>query len=192
MKFQKASVKLYLTDDSDFDQEELTPIFHRWIREGGIKDQLLIDVADYRHVPKGPGIMLIAHEAHYGLDEGEGRPGLLYSDRRDPVGPGAEKLKNALARAAQCAALLEAEPSLKGRIEFRTDEFLIRVMDRLNAPNRKSSCELFEPVLRSVLGDLGFGDVKMERHSEEERDPFAVDIRVISASLSLGDFGAIV
>jgi hypothetical protein len=47
---------------------EIVPVFHRWITERAL-GEVLIDVADYRHVFQGPGITLIGHESTYHLDE---------------------------------------------------------------------------------------------------------------------------
>ena len=49
-----------------------------------IPDHLLIDVADYEHVPNGPGTVLVSHEANIHLDLADGRPGLLYI-RKQPL-----------------------------------------------------------------------------------------------------------
>ena len=49
-------------------------VFHQWIRDS-VCPEMLIDVADYRHVPAGPGVMLIGHEANYSLDNRENRLG---------------------------------------------------------------------------------------------------------------------
>ena len=46
---------------------------------------MLIDVADYRHVPAGPGVLLIGHEANYSLD-----------NRREPPRPAVQPQKAAL------------------------------------------------------------------------------------------------
>ena len=59
---------------------QLIPVFHRWIREQAMPE-LLIDVADYSHVPAGPGVMVIGHEANYSVDNRENRLGLLYNRR---------------------------------------------------------------------------------------------------------------
>ena len=37
-------------------------------------DELMIDVADYKHVKHGPGVVLVGDANDYYLDEGEGRP----------------------------------------------------------------------------------------------------------------------
>lgn len=49
--------------------EDLEPairVFHRCIQRGWLEGQLL-DVADYRHVPTGPGVMLVGHDVDYSL-----------------------------------------------------------------------------------------------------------------------------
>ena len=52
-----------------YSSRDYIPLFHGWIQEKIIPDHLLIDVADYSHIPDGPGIMLIAHEGHFSLDQ---------------------------------------------------------------------------------------------------------------------------
>ena len=64
------------------DLEEITLVFNRWIREQRLDGHLLIDIADYRHVPGGPGVILVGHEADIAIDLGDGRPGLAYIRKR--------------------------------------------------------------------------------------------------------------
>ena len=78
----KYELKFFLDDASEVELEEFIPVFHDWIQTQQI-EELLIDVADYRHVPHGPGVVLVAHDAHYAMDLAEGRLGLLYSRRRE-------------------------------------------------------------------------------------------------------------
>ena len=78
----KYELKLFVEDASGVDLEEFIPIFHHWIQTQEL-EELLIDVADYRHVPHGPGVVLITHDAHYAMDLADGRLGLLYSRRRE-------------------------------------------------------------------------------------------------------------
>src|SRR5262245_37407014 len=95
MEPQNLTVKLYLADPNGLQAKELIPVFHHWIQEHRV-DELMIDVADYTHVHHGPGVMLICHEAHYGLDQGDGRPGLLFSKKRGGAGSLEEQLTVAL------------------------------------------------------------------------------------------------
>ena len=68
MLAQQLSVKIFAHDPAAVQPAAFIPIFHRWIQESRLADRLLIDVADYRHVANGPGVLLIGHEAHYALD----------------------------------------------------------------------------------------------------------------------------
>src|ERR1700689_1480437 len=76
MNLQHVNVKLLAKDwekiNDQIDLEPLIPIFHSWI-EGKIFEELLLDVADYRHVPEGPGVVLIGLQADYGGDKTVGR-----------------------------------------------------------------------------------------------------------------------
>ena len=59
MDTPKFDLKLFLHDASDLQLHTLIPVFHGWIQTRALAD-VLIDVVDYRHVPDGPGVMLIA------------------------------------------------------------------------------------------------------------------------------------
>ena len=79
----EVSVKLFVDDNSVVRPLELITVFQRWITEGVLEDELTIDVANYEHVPQGPGIMLICDKAHYYFDVRQNRWGLRYRGRRE-------------------------------------------------------------------------------------------------------------
>jgi hypothetical protein len=148
---KRLSAKLFVRDGIAVDQSHFIPVFHRWIRQGAL-DQLLIDVADYRHVHHGPGVMLIAHEGHYAMDEEAGQAGLLFQQTRWEGSDPQDRLRSLLC--ATLAACRRLEHDLSDRIRFRTDEILVRVADRLAAPDtaetfaqwRRIASALLEPV----------------------------------------------
>jgi hypothetical protein len=184
VQLQQVSVKFpaTLAGAGPLDQERLIPIFHRWIQEHRLPGVLLIDVADYRHVPDGPGVMLIADGAHYGLDEGGGQLGLRYARRRDPVGDGAGKLREALRAALTACVALEQDPTLAGELRFPADRVVIEVVSRLVAANTAETFAAFEPLVREVLSPLhGGGDLAVDRVTLDERAPFGVEIRASAA-----------
>ena len=74
MDLQKFGIKLYLNANGSFDATDFIPVFHRWIQDKVVDDHLLIDVADYSHIPDGPGIMLVAHEGNISLDQKNHQP----------------------------------------------------------------------------------------------------------------------
>jgi hypothetical protein len=158
MDAKRIDVKVFATADSHVEPQALTPVFHGWIQRGAIPNELLIDVADYAHVVDGPGVMLIGHEGQYGYDLTKGRPGLLYSLRRAKIEDGYDAaLRYALRQALQAAALLEQEETLKGKLKFDAGDVLVRINDRLLAPNEASTWKKVEPATRAVLGKV-FGD----------------------------------
>jgi hypothetical protein len=114
--------------------ERAIPVFHRWIQERAL-DELMVDVADYSHVPDGPGVVLVCHDAVYGLDSGGGELGLLYSRRREThPSLGAitsldDRLVSVFRRALAACVRLEREPDLAG-LRFPADRFELAVNDR--------------------------------------------------------------
>lgn len=177
MQIQQLSVKVFAMPGF-LDQGDLIPIFHRWIREKALPGVLLIDVADYRHVPDGPGVMIIAHEAHYGLDSGDGELGFLYSRKRDPVGDAQARLREAFGAVFQACKLLEAEPSLGGKLRFDYGRLEVRLMSRLVAPNTAEAFGQLRQDLEPFLAQLyGGADVALT-HRDDPKRPLAVRAQV--------------
>jgi hypothetical protein len=155
----KYELKCFLDDASGVELEEFIPVFHDWIQTQQLAE-LLIDVADYRHVPHGPGVVLIAHDAHYVMDLADERLGLLYSRRREthPSRCAIQSVEDRLRSVWHCALTacqrLEAHPALQGRLQFRGNELLLRCNDRLRAPNTTAAydelCQHLEPFLATL------------------------------------------
>jgi len=53
MELQHVNVKLFIEKPGEVDLGALIPVFQQWI-EAQIFEGLLLDVADYRHVPAAP------------------------------------------------------------------------------------------------------------------------------------------
>ena len=181
---RQIGIKFFLTEESDSSLDRFIPVFHEWIREKRISDTLLIDVADYRHVPNGPGIILVANEAHYAIDSTGGASGLLYSRLRDQARPAKEALADAIKRAAFAANALQNEPRLAESLSFRTDTLEMHVSDRLIAPNSPETRASVEPIFRSVLEELGYqgGDIVL---AQDSRSRFALRLSGARESPSL-------
>lgn len=189
IRVQQASVKIFATTDSVVELDDLIPVFHAWIRDKRITDHLLIDVADYRHVPDGPGVMLIANEAHYGIDSGGGEPGLLYARKRDPLGDAEPALRDALQRAAQAAALLEEDELLGGKLRFRTSDVQLRLMSRLTTPNDDATQAQIEPIWADMLAGLGYEGLEITREADP-RKPFSLRVSGCSSAPDLASLRA--
>ena len=147
MESQKLCLKLFLKDPAALHGVRLLPIFQGWIQTHAVEDHLLIDVADYEHVPDGPGTVLVAQEANFSMDSANGRPGLLYQRKQALPGTFAERLPVIFRHTLLAAARLEQNPGLK----FKTDEMLFRIADRLLAPNTAETFSAVKPELEGFL-----------------------------------------
>jgi hypothetical protein len=149
----KISVKLFVEKD-DFGHAEFVPVFHRWIQDHVLDDHMAIDVADYAHVPAGPGSLIVTHEANIHMDRVENRLGLLYVRKQPLPGTFRDRLKGVILNTIKAAAKMEQEPGFEGRVKFRTDELKISINDRLNAPNTPATFAAVKDDVEAVAADL--------------------------------------
>ena len=183
MELQRLGFKLFLDDAKTVALEEFVPIFHSWIQKQIIEDHLLVDVHNYSHVQRGPGILLVAHEGNFSMDLGGNRLGLFYYRKRGLDGSSVERLKTILKTTLRACTLLETDPGLAGKVRFKTDEFLIVANDRLHTPNEAETFQTFQPLLSQLFGKL-FGEGAFTTDwQEDERERFAVNV---SANQTVG------
>jgi hypothetical protein len=166
MDIQHFRVKLFATPESRPRLSDAIPVFHRWIQQSKVPE-IAIDVSDYEHVPTGPGIILVCHEAIYGLDQGHGRLGLVYNRRTVLNGSMEERLRQAVQATESAAALLEQEPEFAGNLGFDRNHWEISVNDRALAPNTDATWELLEPVIGAVFDRvIGVGKYTLARNTD--------------------------
>jgi len=156
MEVQHVNVKLFLEGDHEVDFGILIPVFHSWIR-GQLFEELLIDVADYRHVAAGPGIVLVGHQANYSLDNCDGRPGVRYNRKALLAGSNQDRFRQAVSAALVACQHLEANEILDGNIRFNQREMELWVNDRLLAPNTQDTYRALEPDLEVFCSKLFVG-----------------------------------
>lgn len=168
MSFQHINVKVFARKGSTVAWHTLIPVFHRWIREAAMPE-MLIDVADYAHVPGGPGVMIIGHEALYSLDNRENRLGLLYNRRAPFEGSPRDAIEYAYERAVAAARKLEQEPEVGGSLHFDEKSVEIWVNDRLLAPNTPETFAELETEVAGLL-KARFGEAPALERSTDPRD----------------------
>ena len=185
MDSHKLVVKFFADGATGLPGDAFVKVFQAWIRDQSMPGHLLIDVADYAHVPNGPGTVLVAHEANVHWDLEEGRPGVLYV-RKQPVAGATtfrERLAAAFRGAIEAAAKVQADPSLDVRV--RTDEAVFRINDRLIGPNTEATYAAVSGDLQAFLAELYRGDVALEHRHDPQR-LFEVRIRS-TANTSVAD-----
>jgi hypothetical protein len=178
VELQHINVKLLIRNAQDADLEAVIPVFHSWIQDQ-VCEELLLDVADYRHVKAGPGVLLIGHEADYSIDNTDDRLGLRYNRKAVLEGSNQERLEQAARAALAALERLEDEPSLEGKVRFNGRDIEAFVNDRLLAPNREESREQLERELRTFMAKLLTGEEYSLSYGSDPR-------RLLGARITLG------
>src|SRR5215471_3207936 len=106
LNLQHINVKLLLGHPEGLDLDAVVNVFHSWIQDQ-VCDELLLDVADYRHVHHGPGVVLIGHEADYSIDNTHGRLGIRYKQKAPVDGSNWNRLRQATRSALTAASRLQ-------------------------------------------------------------------------------------
>jgi len=170
---QKINVKFYLAEDAVLSPEDAFRIFSQWIPE--TKDEILIDVADYQHVPQGPKTVLVGHQANYTLDNTDGRYGLIYGQKATAIGSNSDRLKSAFAAALKACRRLEQAQDAKAR--FVGAEAVVVINDRLQAANSDATLAEIRDDLEQVLGQLYAGASTRVEREGDARQRFTVRVR---------------
>lgn len=173
MQLQHVNVKLLVKEPEEVPLEPLIPIFHSWI-QGQVLEELLLDVADYRHVPAGPGVVLVGHQANYSVDHTDDRLGVRYNRKAEITGSNQDALQQALRASLIACQRLETEPTLEGKLRFNGQEIEFFVNDRLLAPNRDATREAFHSDFETFFKKLFRGGEYSLSYANEPRRLFGV------------------
>jgi len=180
MEFQHVNVKLFVKNAEQVNLEALVPVFHGWIQSQS-RGELLLDVADYRHVPSGPGVVLIGHQGNYSLDNSGGRLGVRYNRKAPLEETNYDRLVQAAQAALAACQRLETEPSLAGTVQFNGREIEVFINDRLLAPNTPQTRAAADLEFRTFFSTL-FGAVGYTiSHPQDPRGLFSVHVRTSQA-----------
>jgi hypothetical protein len=176
MEAHKLQLKLYLDPKGLPELHEFVPVLHGVIRDKKLGSEVLIDVVDYSHVQDGPGVVLIGHEVDYYIDQGERRPGLLFSRKRGASGSVEDSIRDAFSRVLSMCVTLEKDFEKATPIRFNTDEVLLRINDRLLASNTQEHFARLEPAIRAALGGVYGGGFELMQEGGP-RELFSVRIK---------------
>lgn len=176
MQLQHVNVKLLVQNPQEVNLEPLIPVFHNWIEEQ-VFNELLLDVADYRHVPAGPGVVLIGHQANYSVDNTDERLGVRYNRKAVVNGSNQDALRQAVRASLIACERLETEPRLEGKLRFNGQEMEFFVNDRLLAPNRNSTREELQPDFDRFFDELLDGSEYSLSYTSEPRKLFGFSVK---------------
>jgi hypothetical protein len=184
MNASKLQLKLFAQEGGDLPLDTFIPVLHRWIKEH-LLPEMSIDVANYAHVPDGPGVVLIGDANDYFVDQSLAAKtgpqlGLLVSRKRHPPAPD-QRLNDLFRRTVHAAMLLERDPALAGKVSFRTDEWVLRVNDRLAAPNTPETLAALRPEIEAFATQLFSGATVTVTSTGEPRQLVTVRITATPA-----------
>jgi hypothetical protein len=165
MELQHINVKVFFEDGCEPVLEDFINTFHTWIQADRL-DELLVDVADYRHVRGGPDVLLVAREADYCIESSEPRRGLVYNRKAVVDGSPPERIGQAMSAVLRACRLLESEHD---DVRFSRQHFEVLVNDRGRAPNTTECQNSFQPELEKFLVSTFDGGFSIERESEPRR-----------------------
>ncbi|MGD0813384.1 MAG: hypothetical protein ABSA83_07250 [Verrucomicrobiota bacterium] len=176
MELQHLIIKLPVDGGLGLDPAKIVDVFHQWVARQVIPGVLLIDVAELLHVPNGPGVVAVGHEADFAFDHTGGIWGVLYRRKTILAGTNRDRIAEAFGSAAQTARRLQE--AFPGALKLSRTEFEIIVNDRGIAPNTAETYAAALPEIEANLRTvLGHGDFKLTRHDGEPRQRFGVTVK---------------
>ena len=183
---QRLSAKLIIDNPAVVDLPSVIPIFHRWIQQNSAEG-LLIDVADYKHVHQGPGVVLIGYEGDYAVDMRDGRPGVQYTRKRDWADDSVadaglrfrRRVRTVLRLAHQAGNTLQTEQLPAGRLDVRGNEIELRLLDQLQTPNTVETYEAVRADVEAVLAEFYPGKAfTLQQATTDRRLPLTIQTTV--------------
>ncbi len=173
----RIKIKFFYQDDVP-SAEQFLPLFHRWIQEDRLAEHLLLDVADYKHVPNSLATLLVAHEADLAFDTEGGQAGFSYIRKRAwPEGSDSldNRLEFSLSQALNAVEALELEDLPKLDLE----SLELRFLDRLASPETQEDIDTIIEATQKVISQLyGTKDINICQLKEDKRRAFGLSIKV--------------
>ena len=175
---RRVCAKLYADVPRGIADDVFVALFHEWIQQRALPG-VLLDVADYTHVPDGPGVILVGHATTFALDRSDGRFGLL-AQRRRPDSDARSAIASVVRELLAVATQLEADNRLEGALVFDRSVLRIDVNDRLQVRNTDASFEELAPLARDVIAEvIGSSPPAIERVENDPRDRLALIARFV-------------
>ncbi len=127
------------------DLEPAIAVFHRCLQRGWLEGQL-IDVADYRHVPQGPGVMVVGHDVDLSLTQ----DALLLTRKRSADHDAATQVADLLRMAAVAVEALAYDGTLP--LDADLGRVTVLLLDRLLDASGEQLAEAVAPALARAWG----------------------------------------
>jgi hypothetical protein len=148
---QRVDVKQLLDSPRNPDLDPFLVIFNRWRKQTDHPSDW-VDLADYAHMPSGPGILIAGKRDTFAVNLNPPGPGLLTSVRGGLEGSLADRFREAFRRAREFNAAVVAEPEFPREFQVINHAWEVFVNDRLRFPNTDQADRQVRPALAAALG----------------------------------------
>ena len=148
---QRIDLKLLLAAPATPDLDPFLVIFDRW-RKVADHPSDWVDLADYAHMPLGPGILIAGKRDTFSVNLNPPGPGLLTSVRSGLDGGLEERFRTGFERARELNAALLAEPEFPPEMVPIEGAWEVFANDRLLCPNTDQMDAVVKPALAAALG----------------------------------------
>jgi hypothetical protein len=167
MDLQRIDLKALVDAPRDVDLDPLLGIFGRWRND---KDHAArwVDLADYAHMSRGAGIVLIGKQGIFGMTRFDPGLGLLYSGRGEYEGSCEKRVLESFRRHLALTTALLREPDYPAELKTLTGAWELSVNDRLDFPNNEETDRVLRPSIEAALDKL-FGPASYRIHPEDDR-----------------------
>ena len=162
---QRIQIKIACDAPPGLSLDPFLEIFARWRKESHPAEW--VDLADYAHLPRGPGVVLVGQRCNFSFDLADPGPGILYAAKKGLSGSHAERLGAAFQWCYEFSKRLIAEPEFPKDVRLRTDALELRFNDRLETPNNAPTDAELRPAVEQLLNVVfGSGEYELIPHSE--------------------------
>ncbi len=169
MDLQRINLKLLADAPPDFSVDSFLAIFGRW-RNDATNPAAWFDLADYAHMPKGAGVVLVGKQGNFSIDLGDPGPGLLYCGKQDYSGPVEQRITETFQRCLALVKPLLTEPEYPSDLEVQPGKWELAINDRLDSPNTGATDRELRPGISAALDTVfGPGAYAMEREPDPQK-----------------------
>jgi hypothetical protein len=169
MDLQRIDIYALIDAPRNAKLDSLLAIFGRW-RSDAAHPAKWIDLADYAHMSRGAGVVMVGKQGIFGVTRFDPGLGLLYSGRAQYEGSLEQRVVESFRRHLSLTAALLREPDYPAELKNLTGAWDLTVNDRLNFPNNEQTDRLLRPPIQAALDKLfGVGAYEMAPHDDAQR-----------------------
>jgi hypothetical protein len=152
-EIQKIAVKILTDAPQNLNLDPLLSIFARWRKDQSHPAQW-VDLADYAHMSRGSGIVLIGRFCNFSFDMGLPAPGILYASKKGLEGEPEGRLRQVLRASLEMTRALLAEPEFPAAVHLNPGALELAFNDRLETPNIAFTDRPLRPAVVATLDQL--------------------------------------